>query len=104
MPLCRSSLYVLPRVEVATECPSSFDDVGERCWDLLFELLNRRYEKKSTIITTNKPFAQWQEVFPTQAPDASYRSSIDSSITPKSSLSRASRTKAGSRHAKASRR
>jgi DNA replication protein DnaC len=31
---------------------------------LLFELLNRRYEKKSTIITTNKPFSQWQEVFP----------------------------------------
>ena len=32
--------------------------------DLLFELLNRRYEKKSTIVTTNKPFALWQEVFP----------------------------------------
>jgi DNA replication protein DnaC len=32
--------------------------------DLLFELLNRRYEKKSMIVTTNKPFAQWQEVFP----------------------------------------
>ena len=35
--------------------------------DLLFELTNRRYEKKSTIITTNKPFAQWHEVFPNAA-------------------------------------
>jgi|SRR5580658_66303 DNA replication protein DnaC len=45
------------------------DEIGylsysNRHADLLFELLNRRYEKKSTIITTNKPFAQWQEVFP----------------------------------------
>jgi hypothetical protein len=34
--------------------------------DLFFELLNRRYEKKNTIVTTNKPFAQWQEVFPSE--------------------------------------
>jgi DNA replication protein DnaC len=45
------------------------DEIGylsyaNRHADLLFELLNRRYEKKSTIITTNKPFSQWQEVFP----------------------------------------
>ena len=45
------------------------DEIGylsysNRHADLLFELLNRRYEKKSTIVTTNKPFAQWQEVFP----------------------------------------
>ena len=45
------------------------DEIGylsysNRHADLLFELLNRRYEKKSTIVTTNKPFAQWQDVFP----------------------------------------
>jgi DNA replication protein DnaC len=48
------------------------DEVGylsysNRHADLLFELLNRRYESKSTIVTTNKPFAQWQEVFPNAA-------------------------------------
>lgn len=48
------------------------DEVGylsysNRHADLLFELTNRRYEKKSTVITTNKPFAQWHEVFPNAA-------------------------------------
>lgn len=32
--------------------------------DLLFEVVARRYEKRSTVITTNKPFAEWGEVFP----------------------------------------
>lgn len=31
--------------------------------NLLFQLINRRYEKKSTIITTNSPLSQWSEVF-----------------------------------------
>jgi DNA replication protein DnaC len=31
--------------------------------DLFFELINRRYEKRSTIITTNKQFTQWGEIF-----------------------------------------
>ena len=50
-----------------------FGQAHGRGWGLtaqrapLFELTNRRYEKKSTIITTNKPFAQWHEVFPNAA-------------------------------------
>ncbi|HFX2805172.1 TPA: IS21-like element helper ATPase IstB [Pseudomonas aeruginosa] len=48
------------------------DEVGylsysNRHADLLFELINRRHEKKSTIITTNKAFAEWSEVFPNAA-------------------------------------
>ncbi|HTO59231.1 MAG TPA: IS21-like element helper ATPase IstB [Pseudomonadales bacterium] len=48
------------------------DEIGylsysNRHADLLFELLNRRYERKSTIITTNKGFSEWQEVFPNAA-------------------------------------
>ena len=35
--------------------------------DLLFELISRRYESKSTVVTTNKPFASWSEVFPNAA-------------------------------------
>lgn len=31
--------------------------------NLLFQLINKRYEKHSTIITTNKPFGQWGELF-----------------------------------------
>lgn len=45
------------------------DEVGylsysNRHADLLFELINRRHEKKSTLITTNKAFSEWSEVFP----------------------------------------
>lgn len=32
--------------------------------DLLFELLNRRYQKKPIILTTNKVFSEWNSVFP----------------------------------------
>lgn len=31
--------------------------------NLLFQLINKRYEKNSTIITTNKSFSKWGELF-----------------------------------------
>lgn len=31
--------------------------------NMLFQLINKRYEKASTIITTNKPFSKWGELF-----------------------------------------
>jgi DNA replication protein DnaC len=48
------------------------DEVGylsysSRYADLLFELISRRHEHKSTLITTNKSFAEWNEVFPNAA-------------------------------------
>ncbi len=48
------------------------DEVGylsysNRHADLLFELVSRRYENKSTMITTNRPFAEWRHVFPNAA-------------------------------------
>jgi DNA replication protein DnaC len=48
------------------------DEVGylsysNRHADLLFELINRRHEQKSTLVTTNKSFAEWSEVFPNAA-------------------------------------
>jgi len=48
------------------------DEVGylsysNRHADLLFELVSRRYEQKSTLITTNRPFAEWRDVFPNAA-------------------------------------
>jgi DNA replication protein DnaC len=42
----------------------NFDDKSA---DLLYEVINRRYEKKATVVTTNKPFKQWNEVFPNAA-------------------------------------
>ena len=29
--------------------------------------ITRRYEQKSTVVTTNRPFAEWREVFPNAA-------------------------------------
>jgi len=48
------------------------DEIGylsyaNRHADLLFEIINRRYESKPTIITTNRPFTEWNEVFPNAA-------------------------------------
>ena len=38
---------------------------GGRHADLLFEVVSRRYEaNKSIMLTTNKPFAEWGDVFP----------------------------------------
>ena len=31
--------------------------------NLFFQLISRRYEQKSTIITTNKSLAKWNEIF-----------------------------------------
>ena len=33
----------------------------------MFELISRRYQNKSTLVTTNRPFAEWREVFPNAA-------------------------------------
>jgi DNA replication protein DnaC len=32
--------------------------------DLLFQVIAARHEKRSTIVTTNRPFAEWIEIFP----------------------------------------
>jgi DNA replication protein DnaC len=39
----------------------SFDD---KAADLLYEIVNRRYERKPVILTTNRSFKEWNEVFP----------------------------------------
>jgi len=48
------------------------DEVGylsydARYADLLFEVITRRYQQRSTILTTNKPFGEWNQVFPNAA-------------------------------------
>lgn len=48
------------------------DEVGylaysNRHADLLFEIVSRRYEQSSTIVTTNRPFSEWNDVFPNAA-------------------------------------
>ncbi|MBK6591257.1 MAG: ATP-binding protein [Burkholderiales bacterium] len=57
--------YVNPDLLVIDEI--GYLSYSNRHADLLFELVNRRYESKSTMVTTNKAFADWGEVFPNAA-------------------------------------
>jgi len=54
--------YAAPQLLVIDEV--GYLSYSHRHADLLFELVSRRYEQKSTLITTNRPFAEWGEVFP----------------------------------------
>ena len=58
----RIKYYAQPAVLVIDEV--GYLSYGNRHADLLFEITNRRYEEKSTLITTNRPFSEWGEVFP----------------------------------------
>ena len=37
--------------------------LGSQGSNLFFQVISARHEKKATIITTNRPFAQWGEIF-----------------------------------------
>ncbi len=40
---------------------------GGRHADPLFEVVSRRHEEKGLLLTTNRPFSEWPEVFPNAA-------------------------------------
>ena len=61
----RLALYARPRLLVIDEV--GYLSCSNRHADLLFEIFSRRYEEKSTLITTNRPFAEWNQVFPNSA-------------------------------------
>ncbi len=59
------SFYARPRL-------LCIDEVGYLSYDssaadLLYEVINRRYERCSILITTNRAFKDWNEVFPNAA-------------------------------------
>ena len=56
------ALYTRPQLLAIDEL--GYLSYDSRHADLLFEIVSRRYEHKSILITTNKPFAEWGEVFP----------------------------------------
>ncbi len=58
----RLRYYAHPEVLAIDEL--GYMSYGDRHADLLFEIVNRRYEKKPIIVTTNKPFAEWGAMFP----------------------------------------
>jgi DNA replication protein DnaC len=56
---CRPQLLVLDEV--------GYLSYSNRHADLLFEVVTRRYAQKPLIVTTNKTFGDWNEVFPNAA-------------------------------------
>jgi DNA replication protein DnaC len=61
----RLALYARPRLLLIDEI--GYLSYSNRHADLLFEIVSRRYQEKSTLVTTNRPFAEWGEVFPNAA-------------------------------------
>jgi DNA replication protein DnaC len=57
--LCRAELVVIDEV--------GYMSYDSRYADLLYEVISERYQKKSTIVTTNKAFSTWGEIFPDAA-------------------------------------
>ena len=52
--------------------PIQIDEVGylsydARYADLFFEVVSRRYQHRPIVLSTNKPFGEWNEVFPNAA-------------------------------------
>lgn len=48
------------------------DEVGHMSYDnrfadLLYEVISARYQRKSTVVTTNKTFKEWADIFPNAA-------------------------------------
>ena len=60
----RIAQYVRPRLLAVDEV--GYLSYGNRHADLLFEVVTRRYTEgsKPTLVTTNKAFSEWAEVFP----------------------------------------
>ena len=57
----RLRLYSKYKVLIIDEV--GFLPIDKQGANMLFQLINKRYEKSTTIITTNQPFSKWAEVF-----------------------------------------
>ena len=54
--------YARPQLLVIDEV--GYLSYSNRHADVMFELVSRRYQARSTLITTNLAFADWRQVFP----------------------------------------
>lgn len=58
----RIQVYARPHLLCIDELAYlSYDDNAA---DLLYEVINRRYEERSVVITSNRAFKEWNQVFP----------------------------------------
>jgi DNA replication protein DnaC len=61
----RLKTYCAPELLVIDEL--GYLSYDNRHADLLYEVVSQRYQKKPIVLTTNKPFAEWNQVFPNAA-------------------------------------
>ncbi len=54
--------YTTPAVLIVDEL--GYLSYDHRHGDLLFEVVSRRHQQRPIVLTTNKPFAEWNEIFP----------------------------------------
>jgi DNA replication protein DnaC len=54
--------YLQPHLLVIDEV--GYLSYSNRHADLMFEIISGRYQEKPTIVTTNKAFSEWNEIFP----------------------------------------
>lgn len=54
-------LYTQPKLLVLDEL--AYLSYGNRHADLLYEVISKRYQARSTVVTTNKPFSEWGDSF-----------------------------------------
>jgi DNA replication protein DnaC len=54
--------YARPALLCIDEC--GYLAYDNHAADLLYEVVNRRYERRSILVTTNRSFREWDEVFP----------------------------------------
>ena len=57
----RLRLYSKYKVLIIDEV--GFLPIDKQGANMLFQLINKRYDKSTTIITTNQPFSKWSEIF-----------------------------------------
>ena len=56
-------LEKVSRIELLIIDEIGYLDIQKESASLFFRLISKRYEKSSTIITSNKPFEEWADVF-----------------------------------------
>ena len=56
-------LESISRIELLIIDEIGYLDIQKESASLFFRLISKRYEKSSTIITSNKPFEEWADVF-----------------------------------------
>ena len=79
--LCRASLLVIDEIGYLPVTPGG--------GNLFFQLVNARYEKGAMILTSNRGFAEWGEVFGDPVVATALLDRTGSCITPSSSKSKA---------------